>query len=214
VSEEAERYGQLIRRLAAQAPYQLFLSDEACARMEELRRRLHEIEQAAGGLAEGFQGFVGKLPGVAGNLALILTLVANRNAGEVSAGTIGNVATIIEDFILPHAHEFYAGSAVSEPLQRLTSWILTSGKDRIVPSDLTVNVRDLRGSGLWDLNQKLSPLIAGGWLTPEEPGPTARAWTVNSAVHELFRTRAEEEERRKAAMAKLMNSPRKSRREQ
>jgi len=79
-----------------------------------------------------------------------------------------------------------------------------------VPSDLTTNVWDLRGLGVWDLNQRVSPLVAGGWLTPDQPGPMARAWTVNPQIREQFTARAEIEERRKAAIAVLMNSPRRT----
>jgi hypothetical protein len=171
---------------------------------------LHELEQASGGQAEGFQAFVGKLAGIAGSLALILAVVADPDGllAEVPSTIVGNVAELIQDFILPHGCEFYSGSASSERLQRLASWILTSGKKRLVPSDLTVNVWELRGLGLWDLNARLSPLVAGGWLKPKEPGPTASAWTVNSAVHDLFRKRAEEEQRRKAAITDLLRSRR------
>lgn len=90
----------------------------------------------------------------------------------------------------------------------MASWILTSGKTRIVVSDLTRNVAALRGLSLWDVNQRVSPLVAGGWLTPEECGPVSRSWSVSPAVFDQLKARGEEEERRKAALATLMNSPR------
>ena len=61
-----------------------------------------------------------------------------------------------------------------------------------------------------EINQRVSPLVAGGWLTPKEIGPVAKSWTVNPAVPIRFRERAEEERRRKAAVAKLMNSSRRN----
>jgi hypothetical protein len=64
-----------------------------------------------------------------------------------------------------------------------------AGKDRIVTRDLTRNVRDLRGASLKDIHLRLSPLIAGGWLTPESPGPENRVWTVSRAVKHQFEER-------------------------
>jgi Protein of unknown function (DUF3987)/Bifunctional DNA primase/polymerase, N-terminal len=211
---EAERYADLLRCLLGIAPQKLVLCDDAVALMEKLRRRLHDLEHASGGLADGFQGFVGKLAGIAGSLALILTITADPNRAlgyQVATSVIEDITRLVFDFIIPHAFEFYrtadrAGGG--DRLQRVASWILTSSKQRILPSDLTVNVSDLRGLGLWDLNQRISPLVAGGWLTSQEPGPIAKAWTVNPKVHELFSARSQEEEARKSTIAALMNSPR------
>ena len=210
-SVHAHRYACLLQHLVDLAPQKQRLSDEAVKLMEQLRRDLFDLEQAAGGIAGGFQAFVGKLAGVAGTLALILTLAAE---GEIPSSTIGpavvdDVATLIKVFVLPHAFEFYgAYDPGSERLRTLASWILTGGKTRIVPSDLTTNVRDCRGLGIWEINQRMSPLVAGGWLTPDQPGPLARWWTVNPEVRQQFAARAGAEERRKAAVAALMNSPR------
>jgi uncharacterized protein DUF3987/bifunctional DNA primase/polymerase-like protein len=214
MTTEAEHYADLLRCLLGLAPQKLVLCDDAVALMEKLRRRLHDLEHASGGLADGFQGFVGKLAGIAGSLALILTITADPNRAlgyQVPTSVIEDITRLVFDFIIPHAFEFYrtadrAGGG--DRLQRVASWILTSGKQRILPSDLTVNVSDLRGLGLWDLNQRISPLVAGGWLTSQEPGPIAKVWTVNPKVHELFSARSREEEARKSTIAALMNSPR------
>jgi hypothetical protein len=123
---------------------------------------------------------------VAGGLALILALVADHDATEVSQQIVERVGELIENFVLLHGLEFYGGPAVSEPLQRLASWILTSGKTRIVASDLTVNVRDLRGLGLWDLNRRLSPMVAGGWLTPESSRPRGQGLDGQSCGARAF----------------------------
>ena len=49
------------------------------------------------------------------------------------------------DFILPHAFEFYrAGEAEGDRLRRLASWILTSGQQRVLASDLARNIADFR----------------------------------------------------------------------
>ena len=212
VSDEAERYWQLIERLISVAPQRLILEDDAVPVMEDLRRYLFDLERAAAGIADGFQSFVGKLSGLAGSLTLILAIAEDPErapAARVSKAVVEAMATLIKEFVLPHAFEFYRTTgAASDRLQRIASWILTSGKTRIVPSDLTVNVADMRGLGIWDVNQRVSPLVAGGWLTPAEPGPLAKAWTVNPAVRDFFQERAKEEERRKMAVAELMNATR------
>ena len=210
----AEHYASLLQRLVGLAPQKLRLSDEAVKLMEQLRRDLFDLEQNAGGINGGFQAFVGKLAGVAGSLALILTLAAEPEPSTmIGPAAVEDVAVLVTQFLLPHAFEFYtSGASGGEHLRALASWILTSGKTRIVPSDLTTNVRDCRGLGIWDVNQRMSPLVAGGWVTPEQPGPMARGWTVNPGVHKQFAARAADEERRKAAVAALMNSPRADRR--
>jgi hypothetical protein len=212
---DSERFAKLLQALLKRSPQKLILDSDAVAAMEVLRRHLHEIEQESGGLPSGFQSFVGKLPGVAGSLALILDLAEDpdRQAGHysVDVDVVVDVDLLMRDFILPHALEFYRSmerASGGDKLQRLASWILTSSKNRIMPSDLTSNVADMRGLGLWDVNQRLSPLVAGGWLAPCERGPVCKAWMVNPAVHEFFRGRARAEKDRKVAVAELMNSPR------
>jgi hypothetical protein len=211
VTSEAESYSKLLHRLAGLEPQKLFLADDAVTAMTELRQYLHDLERASPGVADGFQSFVGKLPGVSGSLALILALADGAQYSpwaKVDKETVDNVAVLIQRFLLPHSFEFYRKAHSIDRLQRLASWILTSGRTRIVASDLTVNVADYRGLGLMEITQRVSPLVAGGWLTPKEIGPVAKSWTVNSAVPIRFRERAEEERRRKAAVAKLMNASR------
>ena len=70
----------LLQQLVGLEPQKLWLADDAVAPMEELRRYLHELEQASAGIAEGFQSFIGKLAGVAGSLALLLTMAMIRIA--------------------------------------------------------------------------------------------------------------------------------------
>jgi hypothetical protein len=160
----------------------LTFDDAALATINELRRHLHELEQVSGGLADGFQAFVGKLPGLAGSLALILHMASDPDDGAarpIPEEIAAKVHRLVVDFILPHAFEFYRSSTGGDQLRRLASFILTNRQMRIVSSDLTKNVADLRGLTLFEVNQRVSPLIAAGWLVPEEPklGPWNRAWT-------------------------------------
>jgi hypothetical protein len=204
-----EDYGALVRRLILAKPERLILSDEALVVMQDLRQQLHDLESACAGLADGFQAFAGKLAGYAGRLALILHMAADPETGgtyAVGEKTVENVRRLILDFVIPHAFVFYrtAESTADDRLRRLASWILTSGKTRIVASDLVKNVRELRGLGLFDLNRRISPLVAGGWLEPGEAGPTCRVWAVNPALGPLFEARRQQESARKARVREIM----------
>src|SRR5262249_23722275 len=108
--------------------------------------------------------------------------------------------------------EFYRGAEGTngDRMRRIASWILTSGKQRIIPSDLTTNVADCRGLALLEVNERLSPLIAGGWLLPAAKTPVCRSWQVAPQVHVQLAERAKTEEARKAALAALMGSPRRT----
>ena len=171
------------------------------------------LDQASGGLASGFQSFVGKLRGLSGSLALILHMAHDPQTGAadpITERTIEDVRRLTVDFILPHAFEFYrTGESEGERLRRLASWILTANKTRIVASDLTTNVADFRGLTLQQVNERVSPLIAAGWLQPADNTPVCRSWAVLPQVRSQLAERAKTEEARKMALAALMGSPRK-----
>jgi hypothetical protein len=80
----------------------------------------------------------------------------------------------------------------------------------VTARDLTRNVTGMRGLSTRDIHARVSPLVAGGWLLPVEPGPENTKWPVTPAVAQQFEARKREEERRKAEVARLMNSSRKS----
>jgi hypothetical protein len=209
-----DEYNRLTTRLIAAPPQRLSLSDPALEIMQDVRRHLHELEQAAGGLAEGFQAFIGKMAGLAGSLALILHMARDPHHGPsspVPAGVVEAVRRLVVDFVLPHAFEFYRTAETvtdGDRVQRLASWIITSGQAQISSRDLTRNVWDFRGLSLLDINKRVSPLVAGGWLKPVEPGPISRSWAVAPEVAQQFQARAKTEEDRKARLADLMKSPR------
>ncbi len=170
VSDDGSKiaYTRLIDQCLAAEPTTLRMNDAAMEAMTRLRRHIHDVEISSGGFADGFQGFVGKLAGVAGSLALILHLIKGGDPRvqalkAIDAETIEQVDHLVRDFILPHAFEFYRASETAtngDRLQRIASWILTNGKARIVASDLTSGVRMMRGLSLAQVNEWLSPLIA------------------------------------------------------
>jgi hypothetical protein len=214
-SDDQEDYQRLIYKLIAARHQRLFLSDRALVLMNKLRAHLHELEQATGGLADGLQAFIGKLSGIAGRLAVILHMAANPEDGprEIQAMTVANVYTLVVDFILPHAFEFYRSSEESsngERVRKIASWILTCQQTAITARELTRNVRFLRGMSIFELNNHVSPLVAAGWLEPTERVPINRSWTVNPVVAAQFERQRKLEDERKEHIAKLMGSPRRS----
>jgi hypothetical protein len=215
-------YANLIRRLIIMPPAELMLDDDGGEVMTGLRRYLFDIEQVSGGLGIGFQAFVGKLPGVAGSLALILHLAANCTDVAPDPSLLGHLvgrdsvqaaARIIRDFVLPHAMEFYRSEGTvtdGDRIRRLAAFVLTAGKDRLVASDFTSNVWHLRGLSSFDVNRHISTLVAGGWLKPEGKNPIPSAWTVDAQVFKQLTERRQIEERRLAELAALMGSPRRA----
>ena len=128
-------------------------------------------------------------------------------ADPVDERTIENVRRLILDFIVPHAFEFYrAADSEGERLRRLASSILTANKIRIVVSDLTTNIADFRGLTVMQVNERVSPLVAAGWLQPADRTPLCRAWMVSPQVYVQFAERAKQEQARKALLRSLMGN--------
>jgi hypothetical protein len=211
-------YNALIGRLIGLDRVELALTDDAVEAMEDLHKMLFAFTKMFDG---ALASFVGKLDGVAGTLCLILHLASEApcfvHGGDgfasskcVTAETVEKVTKIILDFVVPNGVEFYLLSSHSpdwELLLATAGYILTSGKDRIRASDLTSNVRGLRGLELVDLNRKVSTLVGAGWLIPEgDRQPYCRAWTVHPKVRaQLAARRLEVEERNRTITAMLRN---------
>jgi hypothetical protein len=209
-----EQYGTLVREMFLAPDARQIMTDDALAHMADLRKHLFSLEQASRGLAHGFQSFVGKLHGICGTLALILHLAedpARRFAEPVEENIIAKVRRLMLNFVLPHAFEFYrsADGSRGDRLRQIASWILTSNAQRIVASDLTRNISELRGLTLPKVQEAVSPLVAAGWLTPTDHTPLCRAWMVAPQVHTQLAERAKTEEAQKAAVATLIGSQRK-----
>jgi hypothetical protein len=206
-----EDYFDLIASLARTAPRSLMFTEVAQAEMMELLAHLHALEQAAGRISKGLQGFVGKLGGLTGRIALILRLIEDLDYSgyEVFPNSLRDARAIVLDFLLPHALAFYrTGEAATDMdrLKKIASYVLTSKQAAISAREFILNVRHLRGVRVDDLGKHLSPLVAGGWLEPANPGPFNRLWNVTSAVAAQFERRRQIEEEEKRATARLMRS--------
>jgi hypothetical protein len=213
-SSIVSNYRAIVRQLLECDPGVLEMDDAAYGEMQALQFELHEFEKASAGYAHGFQTFLGKVPRMAGSLALILHMIEIPSGMfDVPLETVRRARKIVIEFMLPHAHVFYdtiEGKMQTERIRKIASFILTSGKARIVASDLTSGVAALRGLNVLDLHKATSRLVTGGWLIPEGTEPVARAWRVAPQVFATFAERRESEEASKAQLAELMNSPRKS----
>jgi hypothetical protein len=112
------------------------------------------------------------------------------------------------NFLLPHAYQFYnLQSGENERLRKLAAYILLSGLDRLRLADLTNKVRDCRGKSVREVNEKVSPLVAGGWLTPDDHGPEHRVWIVNrQAIDQQFAQRMASERQTRGAFVQLLSA--------
>src|SRR5215471_4681903 len=159
-------YWALIRQLVELPTQHLSMTNTASNKITELRRYLFELEKNSGGISKSFQAFIGKLAGYVGSLAIVLHLSEFPNDRFIAGKVAKNVDRLVREFLIPHAHEFYGVGETGDQLKRLASYVLTCGKDRILSSDITTNVRDLRGLSLFQVRERVSVLVAGGWLDP------------------------------------------------
>jgi hypothetical protein len=197
-------YRNLVAGLTDMPPKPLRFTAEAMEAMTEMRKRLFNLGQASVSFSAAFQGFLGKMQGVAGRLAIVLHLGAGPGPGgsDINHHTLGSVEKLIFDYLLPNAREFYRaigqGGASVEETQKLASYILRLGKTRLTSRDLARG--PLRNAKVQDVNSAISPLVAGGWLEPATPFPSNREWSVRPQVQAQFaQKRAEEEARLKEA---------------
>lgn len=206
------RFDNLVQQCIAAPATTLTMTDAALARMRSLRGYFQKLTDAADAISAGFQAFVSKLTGVAGNLALILHVAKNPAASDaqVDQETIIAVERIIKSFVIPHAEEFYAAGAGvgNDRIRRIASYILISGKKIFNPSDFTKNVAPLVGLDVFDLKRAVSPLVAGGWLEMNDKRPSAPRWTLAPGVTEQMEERRQEREQANRALAELMGSRR------
>lgn len=203
-----QAYDELVGAVMGYPTIAAQLGEEAMAERQAVERRLFDMEQVEA-LGGPFTSFLGKLHGIWGRLALVLHAASQSGmAGVVSGVTARNATRLLFDFILPSAARVYIAMGGStgrgEPTKDIAGYILTKKLERLVASDLTRNIRCARGLGLAEIQKLVSPLVAGGWLAPEKDHQGNNTWLVNPSVHEKFRTRAEREAGRRAAVRALI----------
>lgn len=186
-------YEAMIEALANAYPTELTFSDAGQAVADGLRKRLFKLRTSPG-LSGGFVSFLGKLDGVYGALCILLHMMANpvMPGREVREETALAAARIVEAFIVPHGrllHEHAMLNPEIERLRQIGDQILLSEQDRFTPSFFTRKVYALEAANVQQVQQALSPLEAGGWLTQEVGRGGKPAWVLNPAVRGKFADR-------------------------
>jgi Protein of unknown function (DUF3987) len=201
-------YQELIRRLLQIDPnIHLLLSSAAHKIREDVERRVFDVEQAEL-LGPRFASFCGKLVGLWGRLALVLNCIDPGPVPYIVRDCTADAArTLLFGSILPNAARVYtdmgAAGGNAEATQAIAGFILVKRLHRLIASDLTRNIRVCRGLPLDGVQKLVSPLVAGGWLTPkDEINPTA--WRVNPTVHTLFAERARQQAIKRSANRSLI----------
>ena len=127
----------------------------------------------------------------------------------VSAQTVERAGRVVFDFIVPHALEFYQigrGKSPGEKLRGTAAWILTSEKSTVAVRDFVRCVSSMKGMDTLAVNRAVAPLVAAGWLEPQEKGLLCGKWDVLPTIITQMAERAEIERKRTKALGKLINA--------
>ncbi len=154
----------------------------------------------------GFQGTCSKLHGTHARWTLVLHLLDDPDSELIPQTTVERAAILICGFLLPQARDFFANLAGSPQLRLrdAAGWILTRAPVRFLASDLTAGVWACRGISTKELGELLDPLVTGGWIEPEVPFPSNRAWIINPNLRAAFAARAATESARREEAHRLI----------
>ena len=122
-------------------PWFIPFTDDARALMDDFRKAAREWEAGADGL---MLSFVGKLPGMAARLALVLGFLDWAADGaeephEITHRHFGRAAHLVEAYLLPMARRAYADAATPKPeraARRLVGIIREQGWQRFTSRDV------------------------------------------------------------------------------
>jgi hypothetical protein len=207
-----DRLEQAIDRLMASRP-----EHETFCTAPEGSALIRDTELAAEALSEvtdygpTFQGFCNKLVGLHARLSFLLHLLDDQDTPVIPADTIERAARLTA-FCIAHARVFYSRTpgSVLDITKAVAGYILTRpapssiDPERFVASTITSGVRVCRGMTLKRLGEVLSPLIAGGWLTPETEFPDCNAWIVTPGLRDALNDRCQAETERRQATRELI----------
>jgi hypothetical protein len=209
-NDAADRYSERLQDLVESSRMTpvVALSDGAHEVRLQLEREAFDLE-AAEPLGSRFATFTGKLPGLFGRLALVLSCLEPTGLGMTVSERHAQMArTLIMQCIIPHAARVYmtmeAQASGNDSLTAIAGYILAKKISRVVMSDLTSDVRACRKASQFDVQRMVSPLVSGGWLEPETDLPNNRGWKVNPIVHTKFADRAERESVRRRVAREMI----------
>jgi hypothetical protein len=174
-------------------PWFIPFTDDARALMDDFRTAVRGWEAGAEGL---MLSFLGKLPGLAARLALVLAFLdwAADGADEpraITVGHFGRAAHLVEAYLLPMAQRAYADAATPKAeraARRLVGVIREQGWQRFTARDVLRLDRSGLGTAA-DLNPALALLEDGECIRPVDPpanpqgGRPQRLFLVNPALH-------------------------------
>lgn len=204
------QYEALIEYLAnvkVDDAYLICLDHGARIVRDRVKQRIAEL-RGNNALGGGFRAFVDKLMSTWGRLTLVLGFVMHEDGtrlAEIGAGPAEAAEALIEH-LLVHAARFYAwqgGGSKAETTQAVAGYLLTKPRARIVSSDLTNNVHACRQMSLQAVQQAVSPLVAMGWLVPEQEHNT-KSWRVPQRIYTQFAERAAKESYRRKQVRELI----------
>jgi len=173
-------------------PTIIHFSEGAKNALNEFRKSVRELENKAEGL---ILSFLGKLPGIAVRLSLVIQYLdwaseGNSEPDQISSDTLDRAVSLVMNYLLPMAHRAYAEASVPEDLAkalrlvrciRENSWKTLSTRDV-----LRRNIRGLSKSA--DLNLILTQLEDGDVIHPINVAPSVnggrpiKKFTVNPAI--------------------------------
>lgn len=174
-------------------PWFLSFTDDARDMLDAFRAAVRIWETGAEGL---LLSFIGKLPGLAARLSLVLAYLDYAGEGadephEIGAVHFGRAAHLVESYILPMAQRAYAEAAVpraERAARRLTAIIREQGWQRFTSRDVLRLDRAGLGTAK-ELDPALAVLVEGDCIRALEPTPNPqggrpqRLFTVNPALH-------------------------------
>lgn len=170
---------------------------EAQVLMNDWRQTCDGWEAGAEGL---LLSFIGKLPGLAARLALVLAAIGHAFDGEpdpaqrhITRAEFGRACHFLDSYALPMARRAYGAASVPQgerAARRLVALIREAGWDRFTARE----VRRMQRAGLagmGDINPALAALEEADLIraVTEPAGPNGgrpvRLFIVNPAVHEV-----------------------------
>lgn len=164
-------------------------------------------------LPGGLRSHLGKWSGLFARLLLTYHAIECAEARvhpasePVRADTAERVERLMRRFLLPHAMAYYTdilgASTDLDHARWVAGYILSRGLEVVSNRDLVQAYKQWRGLDDWRRARVMQVLEDMSWVAPvAEDGRQARrgatSWGVNSQVHDLFASRAEDEASRRA----------------
>ncbi len=188
-------------------PVKTELCNAAYGVRADIERQVFDLEQNEV-LGARFASLCGKLVDLWGRLCNVLNYLDPTGTHFiVPLKTAERAATLLLQSVIPCGARVYTATvgagADAEATRSVAGYILTKQKDRVLASDLAPNVRACRGQPLDHVQRVVSPLVAGGWLTPEKDWDPS-SWKVSPGVHPQFEARARTEAERRAVVRDIL----------